>query len=286
MPYETLITPKALSIHLTDPGWVVIDCRHDTSDPNWGPGEYAKNHIPMAIYANVNDDLAGKVTDKTGRHPLPDQNTIISKFGAWGISTNSQVVVYDQADGSMASRLWWLLRYFGHTSVAVLDGGFQKWVREDLPVSSAVEHNKPVTFRGIPHLEMLVDIDLVKRVRLNPEWLVIDARAPERHLGIAETIDPVAGHIPGSVNYYFGDNLNPGSTYRDTDELTKRIRCITSRSSARSCNRILWFRSDSLQYSVGISTCWNPRCTIVSGIMERVDSRSGKPYCHRMIKPL
>lgn len=219
MAFETLITTKELSLHLNDPGWVVIDCRFDMSDFNWGFGEYLKNHIPTAVYADANHDLADTVTSKTGRHPLPDQKSIISKFSVWGISKSSQVVVYDQSDGSIASRLWWLLRYYGHIKVAVLDGGFQKWIKENLPIRSTIEHHPPAAFEGNPHPGMVADIDLVKRVRLDPKWLVIDARAPERYLGFVETIDPVAGHIPGSVNYYFGDSLNPGSTYKDAIEL-------------------------------------------------------------------
>ncbi|MGA9397267.1 MAG: sulfurtransferase [Anaerolineaceae bacterium] len=223
MPYETLITTQELSRHLAEPGWVVIDCRFDLADPGWGVGEYLKNHIPTSLYAHLNDELSDKVTIKTGRHPLPDHKTITSKFGTWGISADSQVVVYDQSDGSIASRLWWLLRYHGHTQVAVLDGGFQKWVREGLPLRCVVEYSQPADFHDIPHSEMVADIDLVKHVRLDPSWLLIDARVPERYRGISETIDPVSGHIPGSVNHYFGDNLNPGSTYKDPIELRQEF---------------------------------------------------------------
>jgi len=248
MPYKTLITTKELSHHLAEPGWVVIDCRFDLSDPDWGVGETLKNHIPTAVYAHLNDDLSDKVTVITGRHPLPDHKTITSKFGTWGISANSQVVVYDQSDGSIASRLWWLLRYYGHTQVAVLDGGFQKWVRDDLPLLSVVKFRLPATFHGKPHPDMVADIDLVKRARLDSTWLVIDSRAPERYLGISETIDPIAGHIPGSVNYYFGDNLNPGSTYKDPIELRQEFNNLLD---SRQPDRVIVYCGS------GVTSCSN-----------------------------
>jgi thiosulfate/3-mercaptopyruvate sulfurtransferase len=223
MPYETLISAKELALHITDSDWVIIDCRFDLADPGWGAEQYLKSHIPTAIYAHLNNELSGKVTKQSGRHPLPDDKTIQSNFCAWGISADTQVVVYDQSDGSIASRLWWLLRYFGHFRVAVLDGGYQKWLKEGLPLRSEFEHNAPALFQGNRHPEMVADIEMVKRFRLDPACLVIDARSPERHLGISEAIDPVAGHIPGSVNRYFGDNLNLDITYKTPLELRQEF---------------------------------------------------------------
>lgn len=223
MSFETLISSQELSRHLAETDWVVIDCRFDLAYPDWGIGEYLANHIPTARYAHLNNDLSSKVTFQTGRHPLPEKMKILSKFGNWGISKNSQVVAYDQSDGSIASRLWWLLRYYGHTSVAVLDGGYQKWQEEGLPLNSGHEHKSAVNFHGFPNYKMVADIGLVEHARVDPDWLVIDARAPERYMGTSEPIDPIAGHIPGSVNYYFGNNINTANTYKKPREIKREF---------------------------------------------------------------
>jgi thiosulfate/3-mercaptopyruvate sulfurtransferase len=219
MTFTTLISNQELVNHLNNPGWVLIDCRFDMDNPDWGYEQYLENHIPGAVYAHQNNDLAGKVTAQSGRHPLPVPNELHLRFGDWGIAPETQVVAYDEADGSKASRLWWLLHYYSHTRVAVMNGGLLKWNQAGYPLRHGEEQNIPTVFYGEAHPEMVADLPTVDRARQDPAWLVVDARSPERHQGMVELIDAVAGRIPGSINYYYGDNLNPGSTYRNPQEL-------------------------------------------------------------------
>jgi thiosulfate/3-mercaptopyruvate sulfurtransferase len=219
MNFSTLVSKQELHAHLNEPGLVIVDCRFDMDNPDWGHDQYLVNHIPGAVYAHQNNDLAGKVTAQSGRHPLPVPCELHLRFADWGIGPDTQVVAYDDADGSKAARLWWLLRYYGHTRAAVLDGGLLNWNKSEYSLRHGEEQNIPGIFNGEANSEMVADLATVDRARSDPAWLVVDTRSPERHTGMVELIDAVAGRIPGSVNYYYGDNLNPGSTYRSPQEL-------------------------------------------------------------------
>ncbi len=131
--YTTFIEPEDLVKHLDDPQLVIIDCRFDLSNPAWGYQDYLKNHIPDAIYADLEKDLSGQVNENTGRHPLPDPNEFFEICSEWGIDHTKQVIVYDTTFGSFASRLWWMLNYFGHNHVAILEGGFTAWLAAGFP---------------------------------------------------------------------------------------------------------------------------------------------------------
>src|SRR5947207_71530 len=148
MAFRTLITPAALALHLGDvqsgaPSpesvFAVVDCRFKLDDVRWGEREYAAAHIPGAAYAHLDRDLSGPKTGTNGRHPLPDVDVLARTFGRFGITSGRQVVAYDQDVGMFASRLWWLLRWLGHEAVAVLDGGFGKWVAEGRATSVTAE---------------------------------------------------------------------------------------------------------------------------------------------------
>jgi thiosulfate/3-mercaptopyruvate sulfurtransferase len=223
MTYPTIIPAAELASHLSDSDWVFVDCRFDTDNPSWGHEQYLENHLPGAVYAHQNNDLASQVTPHTGRHPLPEPELIMRRFGEWGISQDTQVIAYDDADGSKAARLWWLLRYYGHEKAAVLNGGLLRWIKAGFTLRAGEEQNMPQDFTGQPHPEMVADQALVDLARQDPAWLVVDARSPERHEGMYELIDSVAGRIPGSVNYYYGDNLNPGSTFRASQDLREEF---------------------------------------------------------------
>ena len=134
--HNTLISTEELAAHLGDPHWVIIDCRFTLNDPTVGRNAYQIAHIPGAFYAHLDEDLAGPIGAGTGRHPLPDPKVLSDKLCRWGVGINKQVVVYDDSYGSIASRLWWLIRWLGHPSVALMDGGYQKWVREKRPITA------------------------------------------------------------------------------------------------------------------------------------------------------
>lgn len=208
--YSTIVSTDLLASRAAD--WVIVDCRFDLQDEQWGRDQYRAAHIPGAAYASLNDDLSGATTGTNGRHPLPDIDALAATFGRLGIDRTTQVVAYDQDAGPYASRLWWLLRYLGHDAVAVLDGGWAKWVREGRPTQSGDESRTPVTFAAAVRPSSSVDVaGMVSRVSEGTS-LLIDARAADRFEGRSETIDRVAGHIPGAINHFFRTNLGGDGT--------------------------------------------------------------------------
>ncbi len=208
--YTTLIDPDSLASLLANPDVAIVDCRFDLANPAWGEAEYARQHIPGAVYAHLDRDLSGTKTGTNGRHPLPAQETLAATLGRWGIDSGTQVIVYDQDTGMYASRLWWLLRWTGHDAVAVLDGGFARWTADGRPTAAGVATRQPRTFVSNPQPEMIVSAaDLLELTR-SPAHRIVDARAPERYRGDVEPIDRVAGHIPGAANRFYQQNLENG----------------------------------------------------------------------------
>jgi thiosulfate/3-mercaptopyruvate sulfurtransferase len=215
MIFPHLITTSQLA-EFRKPDWVIIDCRFDLSKPDWGFLNYQEGHLPDAIYAHLDQDLSGKVTQRTGRHPLPDPDIFSNKLTAWGIQKDTQVVVYDTTGGSFAVRLWWMMRYYGHSQVALLDGGFPMWLRENRAIQIGVYHPNPASIPFVPsfHREMLVSADEVEKIHQNPLYLLIDARSSQRFSGELEPIDSVAGHIPGALNRFHVKNLTHEGVFK------------------------------------------------------------------------
>jgi thiosulfate/3-mercaptopyruvate sulfurtransferase len=219
MAFSTLISTAALAMHLDDPPFAIVDCRYKLDDASWGRREYTNLHIPGAVYAHLGDDLAGPRTGSNGRHPLPDAKTLADTFGRLGITSGVQVVAYDQDNGMYASRLWWMLRWLGHDAVAVLDGGFKKWIAEGRPTASGDEHRAPQTFTAAQRPDMTLDAPAVGSLIGSSDWTLVDARAPERFRGDTEPIDKTPGHIPGAVNHFFSNNLDDRGIFRTPEEL-------------------------------------------------------------------
>ena len=206
-----LIEPSELAAHLGDPDWAIIDCRFDLARPEWGARSWAAGHIPHALYADLDRDLSGPRTPLSGRHPLPDPAVLAATLGQFGIDARVQVITYDQGAGAYAARLWWLLRWLGHPAVAVLNGGFAAWERAGLPVSSASERRPARLFPAAADDSLLVTgAEVAAAVQSGAlrrgDTLLVDARAAERFAGENETLDAVAGHIPGARNHPFAGN--------------------------------------------------------------------------------
>jgi thiosulfate/3-mercaptopyruvate sulfurtransferase len=199
MPHSPLVTPDWLKDHLADPQVVVVDCRFSLMEPHLGRQQYHTAHIPGAYYLDLNQDLSSPVGHHGGRHPLPEVATLAAKLSRIGVTSETMVVAYDASRLAFAARLWWLLRYLGHDRVAVLEGGWQAWQASDYPFAEAIPSDRSGEF--IPQLraDWVVDIAAVKA--RPPGTLLVDAREPERYRGEQEPIDPVAGHIPGALNY-------------------------------------------------------------------------------------
>ncbi|MDB4915007.1 MAG: Sulfurtransferase [Gemmatimonadetes bacterium] len=224
MPYTTLISTDDLAANAGT--FVIVDCRFALDDVEWGRREYSSGHIPGAAYAHLDTDLSSSRSGTNGRHPLPDPSVLRDTFARLGISNGSQVVAYDQDNGMYASRLWWLLRWMGHDAVAVLDGGFAKWMAEGRPTSAGMERRERGQFTGAPRAEMLMSANDVSSVLGHDEWRLIDARAPERFRGDVEPLDRVAGHIPGAANHFFKQNLAADGTYKSPGQLHEALDAV------------------------------------------------------------
>lgn len=216
--YDTLLSTTACKRYCTALDWRIIDCRFDLGDSSWGEQVYREGHIPGAFYGHLDRDLSGLPDAASGRHPLPDWQHFADSLSRWGIHHDTQVVVYDQGSGAYAARLWWLLRAAGHRRVAVLDGGWSAW----LTAGGACTDTVPPPDTRLVELSPgsgWVTTAQVERNLDSAAFLLVDARDGERFAGLREPIDPVAGHVPGAVNYPFEQNLGPGGVFRRPAEL-------------------------------------------------------------------
>ena len=218
MNFNTLIDCETLAGRLGDPSWCVFDCRFDLADTQRGERAHAATHVPGAFYAHIDRDLSGPITPQSGRHPLPDPALLCDWLGRHGVGSDTQVVVYDDSGGTMAVRLWWLLRWLGHTRVAVLDGGWPAWQAAAMPVEDTPPQAASATsFAGQPDWKQVVTTATIA-TQLETHGaaiLVMDARTRERFRGDAEPIDPVAGHIPNAINVPLVDNLDRNGRFKD-----------------------------------------------------------------------
>lgn len=222
--HATLVDTQTLAKHLKDPDWAIFDCRSVLGQPDAGPAMHAEGHIPGARYLHLERDLSGPVTPVSGRHPLPDPQALAAALGRHGVGQGTQVVAYDAGDGSFAARLWWLLRWLGHKPVAVLDGGWRQWTKEGREISKAPQ---PVTakafdYRAPPRNAWLDTGEIQRLSDGRSRGLLIDARAPARFRGEQETVDPVAGHVPGAVNLPFAGNVSEDGRFLPPAELRQR----------------------------------------------------------------
>jgi thiosulfate/3-mercaptopyruvate sulfurtransferase len=215
----TLVSTADLAAHLDDPLFVIVDVRHDLMRPDaWGEAQYRAGHLPGARFAHIDNDLSAPKTGANGRHPLPAPEVAAAMFGRLGIDATKQVVAYDQNGGMFASRLWWMLRWLGHDAVAVLDGGWDKWVREGRPVSTVLPVPRAATF-AIRGIAPTLNAGEVLASLAGHSLTLLDARAPERYRGETEPLDPVAGHIPGALNRPYAQNLSADLTFKPAPAL-------------------------------------------------------------------
>ncbi|HXC75941.1 MAG TPA: sulfurtransferase [Candidatus Acidoferrum sp.] len=213
MTFGPIVSPEWLREHIEDPDLRVIDFRWYLVGGR-GIDAFGKGHIPGAVFV----DLEAVTGTGGGRHPLPTGEQFESAMQRGGVSDRTKVVAYDDAGGSVASRLWFLLRFFGHESQAVLDGGLGAW-------GAPLETEAPQVARGdfhssTPDRSGILDFEAVRRLTGVP---LIDARAGERYRGEKEPIDPKAGHIPGALSAPWSENLGPDGRFKSPEELRKRF---------------------------------------------------------------
>ena len=218
-----IISSEWLVANTANPQVVIIDCRFSLADPELGEKQYQESHIPGAFYLDLNRDLASAVGAHGGRHPLPNIEELADKLSAIGInSPETLVVAYDDSRLAFASRLWWLLRYMGHSKIALLDGGFSAWKAAGYPVTNTLSEPREGKFVVKLQPDMAVDIEAVKERKDLPNTVLVDSRESERYEGLREPIDPIAGHIPGAVNYPWQAVTDETGKVRSTSEQKQR----------------------------------------------------------------
>lgn len=216
-----LISVTELAGRFSDPGVVVVDCRHDLARPQWGAEAYRQAHIPGAAFAHLDRDLAGPVTPSSGRHPLPDRAHFAAFLGRIGIGPDTWVVGYDPDKTNSAARLWWLLKWMGHERSSVLDGGFAAWQAAGLPVSDAPPTRPAATFVIKPPLVEFVTTAALQDALARDAVTLVDARTADRFAGQNEVFDPVPGHIPGARNLPFIQNFDASGHFLPAADLQR-----------------------------------------------------------------
>ena len=227
MAYTTLISATELAANLDNPNWVIFDCRFSLADSSTGAKAYRQSHVPGARYADLNQHLSSPVKSYTGRHPLPNFTVLSKQLGLWGVNNRNQVVVYDDAGGAFAGRLWWLLRTLGHEQVAVLDGGIQYWRKQNHPITTVLPKITPSQFRGYLDQKQWLNAIEVENGLASNRITLIDARTPERYQGLQEPIDPVAGHVPKALNRPFQLNLDKAGLFLSPTQLKNQFQALT-----------------------------------------------------------
>ena len=221
-----LVSVEQLRGHLHDPRWCIVDVRHDLFDADAGIRAYQAGHIPNAVFAGIDTQLSGKKTGFNGRHPLPPRDELVETFRGWGINSDTQIVAYDAQGGQFASRLWWLARWLGHARVALLDGGWPKWLNDTHLSSQQLLKRARGNFTASESMMPLATVDQVLQSLDSRDRMLLDARTAERFRGEQEPIDPVAGHIPGARNRPWQQNLNSDQTFKSARELRSEFEAL------------------------------------------------------------
>lgn len=231
MDYNTIISAEELARIVNNDDVRVFDCRFALKDPQGGLKNYQAGHIPGAQFADMDTQLSSAMTETSGRHPLPAADSFLAQLRAWGVNNSTQVIAYDDISGAFAARMWWLLRWMGHTRVAVLDGGLQKWTESGQPLSQQDAQYPSGDFSGRANMQWVLDIDTVRKELDADAITLIDARAADRYTGKDQKTDPVPGHVPGANNLPFGGNLTKQGTFAPADVIRQRFEPLVAAKS-------------------------------------------------------
>lgn len=250
--FTTLIDVESLLESYTNQDWLIIDARYDLADKGAGRKAYLQGHIPGAIYVDLYDDLSRPPTTNKGRHPLPTEGVMNELFSELGINDATQVIVYDNAFGAFAARLWWMLRHMQHSQVAVLDGGWQAWEVGAAEIASKIEQANSSNFKKTARKQDVIDIKQIENVDL-----LIDSREPARYRGEIEPIDKVAGHIPGAINRFWKQNLSENGCFKEKAKLHAEFQQIFASTPAK----------ESVFYcGSGVTACHNLLAAVHAGL--------------------
>lgn len=277
MSFTTLVDVATLRAHLDDPAWLVLDVRHQLADTGYGERAYAEAHVPGAVFLHCDRDLSGPMNGRNGRHPLPDPQKLAQQLGEIGIGAQTQVVVYDDAQGMIAGRLWWLLRWLGHDRVALLDGGWQAWQAAGAQVTDMLPTLQPCRF--VPQMrDQVVDAESLLACIETPQMHLVDARAADRFRGENETMDPVGGHIPGAINRFFRDNLQADGCYKPAAQLRAEWLAVLAGAEPDEVVH---------QCGSGVSACHNMLAMEIAGLTgSRLYAGSWSEWCADPARPV
>ncbi|NJL19895.1 MAG: sulfurtransferase [Leptolyngbyaceae cyanobacterium SM1_3_5] len=265
-----IVSGKWLAEHLGDRNVVIADCRFSLTDASLGRQQYEAGHIPGAYYFDLNQDLSSPVQQHGGRHPLPEPDILAAKLAQASITADTIVVAYDDSRLAFAARFWWLLRYLGHDRVAVLDGGYQGWLTAKYPHTIVIPPQKSGEFVVNVQRDRVVNIRQVKARSIDA--MLIDSREAERYRGEREPIDPIAGHIPGAVNY-------PWQDVTEADGYLKPVVAQQQRWSAVQPN------SELLVYcGSGVTACVNLLSLELAGREAKLYAGSWSDWCSYLLE--
>ncbi|PFG42245.1 thiosulfate/3-mercaptopyruvate sulfurtransferase [Isoptericola jiangsuensis] len=208
---------------------VLLDVRWELGRTD-GRDRYEAGHLPGAVFVDLESELAATPSAAEGRHPLPSASEFQAAARRWGVSDDSRVVVYDAVGGTSAARAWWLLRWFGHPAVHLLDGGLAAWERAGFPLETGSTQRAPGNLHVHPGRMPVLDAD--DAADLADDGVLLDARAAERYRGEVEPVDPQAGHVPGAVSAPTGGNLAADGTFLPTEDLERRFAALGATDGA------------------------------------------------------
>jgi len=270
MPYSTLIGVAELqALQAAGAPLALLDCGFELSDTDAGARAFHAGHLPGALYAHLDADLSGPKTGRNGRHPLPTREALAASAGRWGIAPGVPVVTYDAQGAPYASRAWWLLRWLGHDTVAVLDGGKAAWLAAGGALSTAAP-----SVAAMPpypaHAPAMPTIDADSLLARLAELQVLDARAGERYRGEVEPLDAVAGHIPGATLRFFKDNLGADGRFKPAAQLRAEFEALAvpgrpavqqCGSGVTACHNLLAMAHAGLGLSTLYPGSWSEWCS-------------------------
>jgi len=276
---DLLIQAEELRERLAKPGCLVFDVRHDLADHEAGRRAYEAGHVPGALYLDPETRLSGPRTGRNGRHPLPERTEFAALMRSQGLTARTQVVVYDAGNGMFAARLWWMLRWLGHESVAVLDGGWAAWLAAGGeaetgwrdPALSEAQAIQGTVLSGKPSMPQ-VDARAVLANLDERRFTVLDARAADRFSGAAETLDPVGGLSPGALNRPFQDNIGPDGRFKPPARLREEFEALLGDrldhgvvhqcgSGITACHNLLAMELAGLRGSALYPGSWSEWCS-------------------------
>jgi thiosulfate/3-mercaptopyruvate sulfurtransferase len=274
----TLVQAETLLARLGETGLRIIDCRHELARPAAGREGFLAAHLPGAAFMHMDEDLSAPCNGSNGRHPLPDPVAFASRLEALGVSDDTQVIVCDAQGGMMAARLWWMLRWLGHDAVAVLDGGLPRWQALGLPLEAGPAAERPRGRLTLRLRDVLVDARTVAANQGPDRFTLIDARGADRYRGENETLDPVAGHVPGAINRPFAGNLGPDGRFRDAQALRAAWQPLLPAGEAAQTVHMC---------GSGVSACHNLLALEIAGLPgARLYAGSWSEWCSDPARPV